>query len=129
MKLHHIGYIVEDAENKDEIDPSLQLVRRIEDPLQHAVVCLYKNSVGDLVELITPLNEASTVWGYLKKHGNKKHHKAYEGSLNEIENYTSKHHLYKIMGPVKAKIFNDQKVVFFVDKQSQITEFVINEHE
>lgn len=124
MELHHIGYIVHDAEDLEWINPGLRLIASVIDPLQEAKICLYKNQQSKLIELIQPLNEKSPVWNFLQKNGNQFHHHCYSGTPEEVENYVNENDLVKVMGPMTAKIFAPMQVEFYIDKASNITEFI-----
>ena len=134
MQLHHTGYIVTNAEDPTLIQEGMQLVVSVIDPLQQAKICLYKNLQNELIELVEPLNEKSPVWNFLKKKSrlnvssgreNGFHHECFTATIDEIEKYTLERRLTKIMGPVPAKIFNDQQILFFIAKDSKITEFIL----
>ena len=124
MRIHHVGYIVYDVEDTSLINGTLHKVASGFDPLQEANIALYKNEQNDLIELIQPLNEKSPVWNFLKKNGNKFHHHCYQGDRKEIEKYIADNHLVKIMGPMSAKMFDPLQVEFYIDKNSNITEFI-----
>ena len=85
---------------------------------------MYKNQQDELIELIQPLNEKSPVWNFLQKNGNRFHHYCYQGDRKEIEKYIANHQLTKIMGPLTAKVFDPLQVEFYIDKNSNITEFI-----
>jgi len=124
MQIHHVGYIVHDVNDTSLIQGNLHKISSVYDPIQEANICLYINQQDELIELIQPLNEKSTVWNYLKKYGNKFHHHCYSGSSLEIEKYIAENELVKIMGPVNAPVFQEQQVEFYIDKNLNITEFI-----
>lgn len=125
MELHHIGYIVPNAEDPSEINPGLRLIGSVIDPLQEAKICLYKNQQDELIELIQPLNEKSPVWNFLKKNGMGFHHHCYSCSVEEMVNYAKTNELVKIRGPIDAALFPDKKVIFYITKSEAITEFIL----
>lgn len=124
MQIHHVGYIVQDVKDTSVVQGNLHQVSAAYDPIQEAHICLYINQQNELIELIQPLNEKSPVWNFLQKFGNKLHHHCYTGSITDINNYIKENQLIKIMGPVPAPIFPEQKVEFYIDKNSNITEFI-----
>ena len=124
MQIHHAGYIVHDAEDTSLFQEKLHRIASVFDPLQEATICLYRNQHDGLIELIQPLNEKSPVWNFLQKNGSRFHHHCYQGKRNEIEKYIADNQLTKIMGPLTAKIFDPSQVEFYIDKNSNITEFI-----
>ncbi len=125
MQIHHTGYIVKNAEDPLSVQSGLHLVASGIDPAQEAKICLYKNQQNELLELVEPLNERSPVWNFLQKNGNAFHHYCYSSTEDEMINYAKKHELIKIMGPLDTALFPGQKVVFYISKQQEITEFIL----
>ena len=125
MQLHHIGYIVKNAEDSSSVQDELHLIASVNDSMQVAKICLYKNRENQLIELVEPLNETSPVWNFLQKNGNGFHHECYEANLEEIDKYASEHKLYKVKGPVPAVIFNNREVLFYMNQEKKMIEFII----
>jgi len=101
----------------------MTLVKSTMDPIQHAKISLYENQENEWVELIQPLNENSPVWKFLSQHPNELHHECYEITKNELVSYLKSHSLIKVMGPVPAKIFDDQMVSFYLEEK-KVVEFI-----
>lgn len=125
MQLHHTGYIVENAADPSLVQEGLQLIVSVADSLQEAKICLYKTSKNEFIELVQPLNEKSPVWNFLQKKGNSFHHECYEAGLEEIEKYATENKWYKIMGPVPAVAFNNRMVLFYMNDEKKIMEFIL----
>ncbi len=125
MDLHHIGYIVKNADDPTSVQESLHLVASVTDPVQEAKICLYKNSQNELIELIQPLNEKSPVWNFLQKKGEGFHHTCYSASHHEMEKYVTENQLVKLMGPMSAQIFPGQQVAFFISRDRSLIEFLL----
>lgn len=126
MNLHHIGYVVTNASDQNLVNPALHLLTTVEDEIQGAKICLYKNQQNELIELIEPLDEGSPVWNFLQKHPNTVHHSCYEISDEELKKHVEENHLVKIMGPVPAEIFNNRMVVFYVTRDRELLEFILS---
>lgn len=125
MKLHHTGFIVKDIERFSQNMVGEGLVHIIEDPVQNARLALYKNHSDVYIELIQPLNEQSFTWNFLQKNGEGFHHFCYEATPNEIENIVQQKKLIKILGPVPALLFDNRNVVFYVDRNKMVVEFLV----
>ena len=126
MQLHHTGYIVKNAENTSSFKEHLHLITKANDPIQGAKICLYKNLQNQLIELVEPLNEKSPVWNFLQKKGEGFHHLCYQANIHEMNKYVNEHQLIKLMGPVPAQIFQGQQVIFFIQRNRTLIEFLLD---
>lgn len=124
MTLHHIGYVVTNAADQNLVNPALHLLTTVEDELQGAKICLYQNQQHELIELIQPLHENSPVWNFLQKKPNTIHHYCYEISESDLIQHVKENHLIKIMGPVSAVVFNNRQVVFYMNRERELVEFI-----
>lgn len=127
LKLHHVGYIVDDLQSYYNFFPGLQINKKVIDSIQNAEIVLC-SSVGSsiYIELIKPLNEKSFTWSFLHKGGGL-HHICYDClRLEQIEAVIFKYKMLKIKGPIYAKLF-DKEVIFAITKSKDIVEFIICE--
>tara|TARA_B100000795_G_C22806225_1_gene445038 strand:- start:8507 stop:8893 length:387 start_codon:yes stop_codon:yes gene_type:complete len=127
MKLHHIGYVVDNFESYFDFFPKLQVNKKIIDPVQNAEIILCNNGDSSTyVELIKPIDEKSFTWNFLQKGGGL-HHICYDSlKLIEIEEVIKKYKMLKIRGPMYAKLF-DKEVIFVITKTKDIVEFIVCE--
>lgn len=125
MRIHHIGYVVRDAEMYGNSLPGLQLLKTVFDSIQDAQLSLYKVGTGSLVELVQPLSPGAFTWDHLQRSGEGLHHICYEGvKLDELDVILRQHRLFKIRGPIHATLF-DRDVVFAATRQRAIVEFLL----
>ena len=94
MKIHHIGYLVEDVECAAEEFTRLGFARTsdVERDLQRDVFILFlRHCDGYVVELIQPVSDASPYYGLRKKYRNAPYHFCYvvDDLQREIEKMTS----------------------------------------
>ena len=127
MKIHHIGFVVQNIEQYEKRFIHNGKINEVEDVIQNAKLALY-NGFGDyFLELIEPLNENSFTWNFLKKTQNSFHHLCYEiDSFDSVIKFAKEHKLIHLLGPVKATLFNDKNVVFYFDRNRNIVEFLLN---
>ena len=93
MKIHHIGYLVDNIENAANEFERLGFVRMgktVED-YSRQVYILFLDNVGQVVELIQPVSEASPIYGLRKKYRNSPYHICYETNdlQSQIANMTN----------------------------------------
>jgi Glyoxalase/Bleomycin resistance protein/Dioxygenase superfamily len=125
VRIHHIGYVVRDAEVYRNSLPGLQLLKTVFDSIQDAKLSLYKVGTGSLVELVQPLSPAAFTWDHLQRSGEGLHHICYEGvKLDELDVILRQHRLFKIRGPIQATLFG-RDVVFAATRQRAIVEFLL----
>lgn len=127
MRFHHTGLIVESIDNFESKLVYEEKILEVLDPLQDAKLALYKNFGDSFIELIEPLSPKAFTWNFLKlTNSTPYHHFCYEVSnaveLNKIQ---SKFRLIPILGPIPAKLFNDELVAFFYTRNKIIVEFLI----
>lgn len=129
MKFHHIGFVVRSIEEYEKNMLFEKKIHDVIDPIQNARLSIYKNFNESYIELIEPLNESSFTYNFLtKNHGNPFHHLCYEvKDETEMEVVSKSFHLLKFKGPLKAALFNDKVVFFFLNRNKSIVEFLINE--
>ena len=127
LKIHHIGIVVKNIalfiENSD-YNISSEIVY---DKNQHSNICLLNTLKNEpIIELIEPIDEKSTTYNHLIKNGNGIHHLCYQiESWLMLKGYLSRKKIKVIMGPVKALIFKNQRVVFGYSPIQGLVEFII----
>lgn len=128
FKFHHIGIVVNSIEQYEKQMLPNKKVREVIDKIQNSKLALYENFNESYIELIEPLNENSTSFNSLKKFGNHLNHLCYKvGPFSELDNFMSDRKWIKVFGPVPAALFENQKVVFYLNRNSQLIEFIISE--
>ena len=126
MKLHHIGYIVDNiaAYEKKLIFENKEI--ELFDPVQNSQMALYSNFGNSYIELIQPLTEQSFTYKHLVRHGSSYHHLCYEvSSKEELLKVASSQKLILVKGPLPAPLFGNREVWFYYSRNKQIVEFVI----
>jgi hypothetical protein len=125
IQLHHVGYVVNDIELFSSSLPHLEFEKKVHDPIQNAVLAVYRLGNLSRIELIQPLNEASFTWAHLQKFGSSLHHVCYEGiPKNDIEYFLKQYRLMRVRGPMYAKLF-DREVIFAINRQRSVLEFLL----
>jgi Glyoxalase/Bleomycin resistance protein/Dioxygenase superfamily len=125
VRIHHIGYVVRNAEEYRKSLPGLCLLKSVVDPIQNAEISLYEVGTGSLVELVQPLSPGAFTWDHLERSGEGLHHICYEGvKADELDIILRQHRLFKIRGPIHATLF-DRDVVFAATRQRAIVEFLL----
>ena len=94
MKIHHIGYLVDDVESAAKEFTCLGFMRTsdVERDLQRDVFIQFlRHSDGYVVELIQPVSDASPYYGLRKKYRNSPYHFCYvvDDLQREIEKMTA----------------------------------------
>jgi len=128
MKLHHIGIVVRSISGYENNFLYEKKLDEVVDPIQNAKIALYKSFSETLIELIEPINEDSLLWGVLNKRGNHIHHLCYaHHDIDEIIEKSKKLGYLKILGPVRAILFQNKNVIFFYTKNKEIIEFLVED--
>jgi methylmalonyl-CoA/ethylmalonyl-CoA epimerase len=127
LKVHHVGYIVND------IDSSLGDFRalgfepvgdRCIDEQRNIRIQFLKNAEYS-IELVSPLNESSPVGGILKKVGATPYHLCYETAELDQKTAELKANGFVIIAEaLEAPAINEKKVVFLFKKSIGIVEIV-----
>jgi len=102
-----------------------EMVSEAEDPEQKARLALYSGHSDAFIELIQPMCDESFTWNFLQKNGEGFHHLCYEATLDEIMKYSVEKKLVKVLGPVPAVLFGNRDVMFYVDRNRMVVEFLI----
>jgi len=85
VKIHHIGYLVDNLETAAEEFELLGFSRlgEITEDLSREIYILFLDNLGYVVELIQPINEESPLYSLRKKYRNSPYHICYE--TNNLE--------------------------------------------
>jgi hypothetical protein len=127
MKLHHTGFIVNDLNFWEKNMLYEEKIADIIDSFQNARLALYKNYSNSFIELIQPLSEQSNTWNSLMKKGNHFNHFCYElENFEELKLLISSMRMVKVLGPVQAPLFGYRDIYFYMTKNRQVVEFIIN---
>jgi hypothetical protein len=127
IKFHHIGFVVENIQRWESNMIYNVKIKEVYDELQNAHLSLYENFHHGYIELIQPANELAFTYNFLKRFGNQFHHICYEAdSLETVDDLASKTKLHKVLDPIPAKLFDNNLVVFYYNRNRQIVEFLIN---
>jgi methylmalonyl-CoA/ethylmalonyl-CoA epimerase len=126
LKLHHIGYVVDNISSFEKHLLFGKEVKKIFDPVQNSQMALYNNFSDSFIELIQPLNDKSFTYNYLQKNGSGYHHLCYEiSSHEELKQIAKEQKLIMVKGPLPAILFDNREVWFYYTLNKQIVEFVI----
>ena len=103
MKVHHIGYLVDDINIAISKFEQLGYVRKtgLLTDSERQIYCIFLDNGGYVVELIEPISETSPVYGLRKKYRNSPYHICYETEnlQSEIDKLTDIAGGYTIMQP------------------------------
>ena len=105
MKIHHIGYLVDNIENAANEFERLgfsRMGKSVED-CSRQVNILFLDNASHVIELIQPVSKASSVYGLRKKYRNSPYHICYETNdiQNQIANMTNSDGGYIIIQSVQ----------------------------
>jgi methylmalonyl-CoA/ethylmalonyl-CoA epimerase len=127
MKLHHLGFVVQNIEQYEKRLIHNGKVKEIIDPIQKAKLSLYKGFGDYYIELIEPLSEDSFTWNFCTKTPNTYHHSCFEvDSIEQVSDLAQNMRLIHLRGPIPALLFDNWQVVFYYDRNKNIIEFLIN---
>ena len=131
MKVHHIGYLVQNVEAASKQFAMLgftELSKVIYDPYRGTDILFMENDGGYRIELIAPKHEKSEMWKQLKKRGAMPYHICYiaEDIEKEIAGILENGHgEYKLLSqPEKAPAINEKRVAFLYGEDIGLMELV-----
>jgi len=126
MKLHHIGYVVKDIQQFENNLLVSKKVNELDDPVQNSRLALYQGFGDYYIELIQPLNLESYTWNFSKKNPDSFHHLCYTvKNIETVRKLTASKRMIHVLGPVPALLFNGNHVVFYIDRNKNLVEFLI----
>ncbi len=127
LKIDHIGYAVSDIERSRDLFLKLgyEKLSDIIIDTSRGVKLLFINNGGIKVELISPIDDKSPVYAYLKKNGNTPYHICYlVRDINETIFILKKLKFKLIEKPKSAIAFNNKKVAFLYHIDYGVLELV-----
>jgi methylmalonyl-CoA/ethylmalonyl-CoA epimerase len=90
LKIHHIGYLVDNIENATSEFERLGFIKigEVTEDSSREIFIVFLDNDGVLVELIQPISETSPVYGLRKKYRNSPYHICYKTQdlQSKIEN-------------------------------------------
>ena len=131
MQFHHIGLIVKNLsfgiKEISKISKIEKKSKMISDINLGVNIIFVKSEKSPLIELIAPINNKSPIHNSLKKKFNIINHFAYKSKFfeNDIARLKKKG-FFQITNPMKAKYFNNKKVIFLMSKLNCIIEIIEN---
>jgi len=126
MILNHIGLVTEDIEKSKNIYELLgyELLKEVDDHIQNNKLVFLKNRLSnEVIELIKPLNEKSTVKNNVV---GGLHHICYEvKDIYEVEEYIKNNNLGIVFTKrIKAPAFDNRNIIFVYLRNKTIVEFL-----
>lgn len=131
MKLHHIGYVVENIENAAMHFGALgyKIVSEpVNDDIQRCRICFIGRADEPLIELVEPFDTNKSLHKMLAKRGNAPYHMCYE--VEDVEKLfnqlAEKEDWMPLFRPVEAAAFDNRLIMYFYNAQVGYVEFVNN---
>ncbi|WP_235828990.1 VOC family protein [Anaerosacchariphilus polymeriproducens] len=125
--IHHIGYLVKNIEDSIQVFEALGYVKETEiinDEARGIYICFLIKD-GYRVELVSPINENSTVSGLIKKLGNTPYHICYEvEKIEEAIDSLKKQKYVLLQKPKEAVAIEGKRVAFLYEKNIGMIELV-----
>ena len=127
MKIHHIGYVVNDiAQYQKNLLPQ-KVIASVYDEVQKADLVLIETD-NVLVELIQPKEKDAPTHRFLQKYGNAYHHLCYEVDTKKTaEAIIASKRMIKTLGWIYAPLLKSE-VIFAWDRNRQVVEFVLSKN-
>lgn len=128
MKIHHIGYLVDNIEVAASTFENLGFSKTseiVEDTLREIYILFMDNS-GYVIELIQPVNESSPVYKLRKKHRNSPYHICYETDDLQIETekMVNSGQFVFLHPPQAASAIDNKLVAFLVSNEIGLIEII-----
>jgi hypothetical protein len=125
LRLHHIGYVVQDIDQAAATLPAGTAGPRLVDDLQVAELALF--DVGHIfIEFIRPLGQAAFTWRHLEAGGGYHHVCWAAASLDAVNQAMMSRRLTRIRGPMPAVLFGGKQVLFAISRRREIVEFLVD---
>jgi methylmalonyl-CoA/ethylmalonyl-CoA epimerase len=128
MKIHHIGYLVEDmisaVKQFEQMGYNAKKEGVVRDDARGILICFMENG-SLLVELISPFNEKSAVSGMLQKRGTGPYHICYlSDDMDRDLKALSQNGFMLISPPAPAVALQSKQVAFLFSKNAGIVELL-----
>jgi methylmalonyl-CoA/ethylmalonyl-CoA epimerase len=128
LRLHHLGYLVQSISEFEQNALLGTKLKQIYDPVQKAELALYEGHGGPLLELVEPKQEDAFTHRALEKNGPGFHHLCYQVADSQTVEALAEEKLWiPIRGPLPATLFDQAFVYFFMDRNRQIVELLVDE--
>ncbi|MFQ9489822.1 MAG: VOC family protein [Bilophila wadsworthia] len=117
MKIHHIGYLVQNIEKAQAQFKELgftESTQLFSDELR-GIYIIFMEKDGYVIELISPSKDDSIVSNLIKTHKNSPYHICYESfNIDDDMKFLKRNKYIKITALEPAIAFDNKKVVFFL---------------
>ena len=130
MKIHHIGYYVDNIEAaaKNFMSLGYSILGEIVEDSSREIYIQFLDNNGYVVELIQPVSNTSPLYGLRKRYRNSPYHICYvtDNLENEIENIVNSGNGYTLFQAPKPApaILNHPNVAFLMNEHIGIIELV-----
>lgn len=132
MKIHHIGYAVNELESAAQKFHRLGYIPSgapVDDTARGVQIQFFEDTHGVKVELVAPLKESSPVSGWLKKNGNSPYHICYESLDIERDIAAMRKQGFMLLEhPSPAPAMGQRRVAFLYSQPTGLLELVENGH-
>ncbi len=130
MKVHHIGYLVQNIEKakKAFLDLGYSAATELHHDTDREIFILFMEKDGYVVELVAPNGENSVVAGLSKRLRNSPYHICYESDSFELDiTDLRKKGFMPISKPARATALEGRDVLFLMHPQLGIAEIIRTE--
>lgn len=129
MKLHHIGYVVENIEESQQNLETLgyKVVKEpVNDDIQKCRIALIARDEEPMIELVEPYENNKSLRKMLAQRGNAPYHLCYEVVDVEalFDELSEKEGWMPLFRPVEAVAFGNRLITYFYKAQVGYVEFV-----
>jgi len=129
MRLHHIGYVVENIEEAAQGFEALGykiVTEPVNDAIQCCRICFIERPQEPLVELVEPFEHNKSLRKMLTQRGNAPYHICYEVENVEalFDELSKKEGWMPLFRPVEAVAFDNRLITYFYNAQVGYVEFV-----
>ena len=131
MKLHHIGYVVDNIENvlpHFEMLGYKKLTNPVKDDIQRCMICFIARDNEPLIELVEPYGNNKSLQKMLTQRGNAPYHMCYQ--VDDVEalfdELSQKDGWIPLFRPVEAIAFSNRLITYFYNANIGYVEFVNN---
>lgn len=129
MKLHHIGYVVENIDAAAQGFETLgyrMVAAPVNDDIQRCKICFIEREGEPLIELVEPFENNKSLQKMLTQRGNAPYHMCYEVKDVEVlfDELSEKDGWMPLFRPVEAAAFDNRLIMYFYNAQLGYIEFV-----
>ena len=129
MKLHHIGYVVENIETAAqgfEVLGYWMVAAPVNDDIQRCRISFIEHEGEPLIELVEPFENNKSLQKMLTQRGNAPYHMCYEVEDVEalFDELSEKEGWMPLSRPVEAAAFDNRLIMYFYNAKVGYVEFV-----